>query len=81
MEALWDKIGAIVAAIISVLGGFYMYDRTTTHNRISKLESESAKQRTDIEVIKVQFHELKADTNEIKQSQKDIINLLTKRRK
>lgn len=81
MDALWDKIGAVVAAVISVFGGLYMYDRTTTHNRITKLESELAQSKIDIKVIEVKFSELKADTEEIKESQKAIIALLTRRRK
>lgn len=81
MEAIWDKMGAIVAAMISVLGGFYMYDRTTTHNRLNKVESDLAQSKVDIKVIEVKFSELKSDTEEIKESQKAIIALLTKRRK
>lgn len=76
MEALWDKIGAVVAAIITALGGFYMYDRKTVHDRLSKVESDLAQTKTDIKVIEVRFTELKEDTEEIKKSQRDIIELL-----
>lgn len=83
MEAVWDKIGAIIAAIITALGGVYVYDRTTMNNRISKVEKDIAQHKTDIKVIEVKFMELKEDTEEIKASQKAIIELLTfpKRRK
>jgi len=81
MEAIWDKIGAIVAALITAFGGFYMYDRKTTHDRLNKMESELTKNTIDIKVIEIRFLELKNDTEEIKESQKAIISLLTKRRK
>ena len=81
MEDIWDKIGAIIAAIITALGGFYMYDRKTTHERLTKVENDLSQNKIDIKVIEAKFVELKADTEEIKSSQKDIINLLNKRRK
>lgn len=85
MEAIWDKIGAIVAAMITALGGYYMYDRKTTNDRLTKVETELAQNKIDIRIIEVKFTELKEDTEEIKESQKEIIKLLTlsapKRRK
>ncbi len=81
MDALLDKIGTIVAALITALGGFYMYDRKTTHERLTKVESELAQNKIDIKVIETKFTELKEDTEEIKKSQKDIIDLLTKRKR
>lgn len=81
MEALWDKIGTIVAALITALGGFYMYDRKTTNERITKIEGEIAQNKIDIKVIETKFTELKEDTEEIKESQKAIISLLTKRKR
>lgn len=81
MEDLWDKIGAILGALITAMGGFYMYDRKTTHDRLSRVESDIAQNKTDIKVIEVRFGELKEDTEEIKESQKAIIDILTKRRK
>ena len=77
MESLWDKIGAIFAALITTLGGFYMYDRKTTNERLTKLEMDTAQQKIDIKVIETKFTELKEDTEEIKDSQKAIISLLT----
>lgn len=81
MEDIWDKLGAIIGAIITALGGFYMYDRKTTHERLTKVESELAQHKVDIKVIEVKFSELKEDTEEIKESQKAIIELLTKRKR
>jgi hypothetical protein len=81
MEAIWDKMGSIIAAMITALGGFYMYDRKTMGDRISKIETDSAQNRIDIRVIEARFAELKEDTAEIKETQKDIIDLLTKRRR
>ncbi len=81
MEDIWDKIGAVVAALITALGGFYMYDRKTTNDRLTKVETDLSQTRTDIKIIEVRFSELKDDTEEIKESQKAIIELLTRRRK
>lgn len=81
MEALWDKIGAIVAALITALGGYYMYDRKTTNDRLTKAEQELALLKIDVKVIEVKFTELKSDTEEIKESQRAIIGLLTKRKR
>ncbi len=81
MEALWDRMGAIIAALISALGGWYIYDRKVINTRISKIENESVQHKIDIKVIEVRFSELKEDTETIKESQKAIIELLTRRRK
>lgn len=77
MEDLWDKIGGVVAAVITAFGGFYMYDRKTTNERITKVELDIAQSKSDIRVIETKFDELKEDTKEIKESQKAIIELLT----
>lgn len=81
MEYVWDKIGTIVAALITALGGFYMYDRKTTNDRLTKVEIELAQNKLDIKIIETKFIELKEDTAEIKDSQKAIIGLLTKRKR
>lgn len=81
MDHLWDKIGAVVAAIITSLGGLYIHDRNTTNKRFNKLETDVAKSKMDIAIAAVRFNELKEDAEEIKQSQKEIIDLLTKRRR
>ena len=81
MEDIWDKVGAIIAALITAMGGLYMYDRKSTNERLTKLEIESAQHHTDIKVIEAKFAELKEDTEEIKESQKAIISLLTPKRK
>lgn len=81
MEDLWDKLGAIVAALITAMGGFYMYDRKTTNDRLTKVEQGLNQNKIDIKIIETRFTELKEDTEEIKESQKLILNLLTKRRK
>lgn len=78
MEDLWNKIGVVVAAIISALGGLYIHDRKTTNDRLSKVEQDIARNKTDIKVIETKFSDLKEDTAEIKETQKTILNLLTK---
>ena len=80
MEAIWDRIGAIISALITAFGGFYMYDRKITNERLSKVEEEIAQNKIDIKVIETKFAELKEDTQEIKESQKAIISLLTPKR-
>lgn len=80
MDDLWNKLGTIVAAIITALGGFYMYDRKTTHDRLTKVESDLAQNKTDIKVIETRFIELKEDTAEIKETQQAIIKLLSRRK-
>jgi hypothetical protein len=80
MEDLWHKIGAVIAALISIIGGFYVRDRNAINKRLSKVENDLAQNKMDIKVIETKFIELKEDTSEIKESQKDIINLLTRRK-
>lgn len=81
MDEIWDKLGVIIAALITAMGGLYMYDRKTNHERLTKAEQELAALKTDVKVIETRFHELKEDTEEIKESQKAIISLLTKRKR
>lgn len=78
MEDLWNKIGVVIAAIISALGGLYIHDRKTTNDRLSKVEQDIAINKTDIKIIETKFSDLKEDTAEIKETQKTILNLLTK---
>lgn len=80
MDMFWDKIGAIFAAIISALGGFYMYDRKSTNDRLTSLEKDMSQTKTDLAVVETKFTELKEDTQEIKQAQKDILALLRRRK-
>lgn len=77
MEDLWGKLGAIIAAVITALGGYFVYDKKTTHERFNKIESDLAQSKIDIKVIETKFTELKSDTEEIKETQRSIIELLT----
>jgi len=81
MESIWEKLGTIIAALITLMGGFYMNDRRVTNRRLTKLEADSAQHALDIKVIETKFIELKSDTEEIKESQKTILALLTKRKR
>lgn len=78
---MWDKLGAIIGAVITAIGGFYMYDRKTTNDRLTKVESDLVQNKLEIKIIEVKLEEVKEDTSEIKEYQKTIIELLTKRRK
>lgn len=83
MDDIWTKIvavvGSVVGAFITAIGGIYMYDRNSTNNRISKVEKDNIQNRIDIKVIETRFIEFKEDMTEIKQSQKSIIDLLTRK--
>lgn len=81
MEGAWDKMGALIGALVTALGGFYMYDRKVAHERLTKVEETLSQTVTDVRVIEAKFAELKADTEEIKNSQHEIITLLTKRKR
>lgn len=81
MEVIWDKLGAIIGAIITALGGFYMYDRKVTHERLNRVEQHQVEDRVDIRVIQSQYKELKEDLQEIKDQNVLMLKLLTSRRK
>ncbi len=80
MDNLLDHIGAMLAAIVTALGGFYMYERKTTNDRLTKIEEGIAKHQCDIAVIQSQYKDLKDDTQEIKDAQKVMLDLLTMKR-
>jgi hypothetical protein len=79
LEGLGDKIGTIIAALVTTLGGYMMYNKKMSDDRFGKLESSSTQNTIDLKIIEVRFNELKEDTQEIKESQRAIIDLLTKR--
>lgn len=81
MDGLSDKVWAVIAGIISLLGGVYMYDRESTNKRLTKIEEDVNQHKCDIAVVKSQFEELKSDTQEIKDAQNKMLELLTKRRR
>lgn len=81
MEDLWNKIGVIIAAIISAFCGLYVHDRKTTNDRLSNVEQQLSRHETDIQVIETKFSDLKEDTAEIKETQKTILALLTSNRR
>jgi hypothetical protein len=81
LEYIWEKLGAIVASLVTFLGGLYMYDRKVIHDRLTLVERDVSQNKADIKVIETQFHELKNDTEEIKASQRAIIELLLKKRR
>lgn len=85
MEVISEKFGAIVAAIISALGGFFLYERKRVDGRLSKIENDLSQHKTDLAVVKETLTNLKEDTQEIKEFQKATVDILTamnvKRRK
>ena len=78
MEDLWNRLGAIIAAIVSAISGLYIYDRTQTNSRLTQLEKDNTQFKSDIRVIETQFSNLKEDTQEIKEVQRTILELLRK---
>ncbi len=81
MDFLSDKVWAVLTAIISTLGGFIIYERRQIENRFVKIEKDISENQIDVAVFKESLENLKEDTQEIKRSQQNIIDLLVKKRK
>ena len=77
LDAISDKMWAVVAAIISALGGYVMYERKKIDHRLSKLEEEISEHKTELAVVKECLTNLKEDTQEIKEFQKATVDILT----
>ena len=80
MEWATEKMWAVFAAIVSACGGFFLYERKRVDDRMSKLEHELASHKTDLAVVKSKLSNLKEDTQEIKEAQKVMLDLLTMKR-
>ncbi len=74
MDMIPDKAWAVVAAIVSALGGYVVYDHKRVDSRLSKVERGLAHHNTELAVIREGLLNLKEDTQEIK-------DLLVRRRK
>jgi hypothetical protein len=77
MEDICNKLNYIIAALISALGGYVLYERQKIDNRLTSLETADKEHKAEIAVLKESLNNLKGDTEEIKESQKAIIELLT----
>lgn len=77
MDFIPDKFWAFIAAVVSSLGGFFMYERKRVDNRLSKIETDLAQHKTDLAVVKETLTNLKEDTQEIKEFQKATVDILT----
>lgn len=77
MEWMPEKIWAVVAAIISALGGFVLYERKRVDSRLSKIEEDLSEYKTDLAVVKESLKNLKEDTQEIK----ELLGVISRRRK
>lgn len=73
-----EKLWTVVAAIISALGGFVLYERKRVDVRLSKIEQDLSQHKSDIAVVRESLTNLKDDTQEIKEA---IMELLSRRRK
>lgn len=82
MNSNWmNNLYGIIAAVISAIVGVFMYDRKKTDDRLSKLEAELDQHNIDLAVLKEAFGNLKQDTQEIKEAQRVMLDLLTMKRK
>lgn len=77
MEWMPEKIWAVVAAIISALGGFVLYERKRVDLRLSRIEEDLSQHKTDLAVVKESLKNLKEDTQEIK----ELLGVISRRRK
>ena len=62
-----EKLWTVVAAVISALGGFVLYERKRVDGRLSKLEQDLSQHKADIAVVRESLTNLKEDTQEIKE--------------
>lgn len=76
-----DKIYSVLAAIITGIVGFFMYERKKTDERFERIETELSQHKSDIAVVQEAVRNIKGDTDEIKESQKVMLDLLTLKRK
>lgn len=74
MDLIPDKVWVVLAAVISSMGGFILFERKKVDRRLNKIERDMSQHRTDIAVVKEALTNLKEDTQEIK-------DLLMRRRK
>lgn len=79
MDFIPEKLWAIIAAVISALGGFFVYERKRVDNRLNKIEQEMSEHKVDVAVVRESLTNLKEDTQEIKVLLQDL--LIIKRRK
>lgn len=85
LEDWGDKLWVVLAAVISAFGGYVMYERKKIDGRLDRLEDDVAdhytEHKTELAAFKETLKNLKEDTEEIKSSQQQMLNLLIKRRK
>ncbi len=77
MELIPEKLWALIAAVVSSLGGFMLYDRRRVDGRLNRIEFDLAQHKTDLAVVKESLMNLKEDTQEIKEFQKATVDILT----
>ena len=80
LEDFAHSIWAAAAAVISALGGYYMYDRKRIDDRMNRVERELQEHKTDLAVVREQVSNIREDTQEIKMAQKVMLDLLTMKR-
>jgi hypothetical protein len=66
MDLIPDKVWVVLAAVISSMGGFILFERKKVDRRLNKIERDMSQHKTDIAVIKEALTNLKEDTQEIK---------------
>lgn len=73
MEWITDKLWPILAAIVSAISGYLMFEKRKLDNRLRKLEEDSNMSKIEIAIIRTQYADLKEDTQEIKQLLKEVL--------
>jgi hypothetical protein len=77
MDYIPEKLWAVIAAVISALGGFVMYERKKVDVRLSRIEADLANHKTDLAVVKECLTNIKEDSQEIKEFQRATVDILT----
>ncbi len=67
MDLIPDKLWAMLAAVVSALGGFVLYERNKIDARFVKIEQDISDHKINVAVFKESLLNLKEDTEEIKE--------------
>ncbi len=81
MEPVFDKLWGVMVSILGALAGFFMYHHKKLNDRVSSLEAELSDHKRDIAVVKESLTNLKDDTQEIKELQNKIVDILVQKQK
>jgi hypothetical protein len=66
MDWFNEKVLSVIAAIVSSLGGYIVYEKRKVDRRLSKIESENDTLRIEIAVMKSQYKDIQKDIRYIR---------------